>query len=113
MEMNVNNTTFLSYLNNITTTILSKIKTKDYFTLSDEQKLTISYSVFNLLRTNVKININDDSFKAFIIVLRKKNELEENYEFASILNDIIKNFNKIIEITNEKKVEIKKKKIEN
>lgn len=113
MDMNINNRTFLTYLNNVTTTILGKIKTKDYFALTDEQKLTISYSVFNLLKSNVKININDDNFKAFIIVLRKKNEIEENYEFASILNDIIKNFNKIIEISNEKKIEIKKKKIEN
>ncbi len=112
--MNINNTTFLAYLNNIMTNILSKnIRAKDYFILNDEQKLTIMYTVFKLLKSNMKININDDSFKAFIIVLRKKNEIDENYEFAAILNDTIKNLSKIINIFNEKKTEIKKKKIEN
>ena len=112
MKINLNNTSFLKYLDEISLNIMSKINIKHYFSLTDEQKTTISYTVFNLLKAYTKIGINDDELKGFIIVLRKKNEQEENYEFASILNDIINDFNHIIEIINTKKTEIKKKKIE-
>ena len=49
------------------------------------------------------IIINEAQFRA----------LAENVLLLQEQKQIIKNFNKIIEITNEKKVEIKKKKIEN
>ena len=49
----------------------------------------------------------------FIKYLRKKNEIDENYELASLLNHLIKNYDNLIEIFDVKTNEIKKKKTEN
>ena len=107
MKIDIKNTTFLSYLDNVTKNILLNVNVNDYFKLSDEQKLTTSYTVFTLLKSK----INDTDLKTFILVLRKKNEFTENYELASLLDNIIKKYDKLSEIYNISTVEIKKKKL--
>ena len=107
MKIDPKNTTFLSYLDNVTKNILLNVNVNDYFKLSDEQKLTTSYTVFTLLKSK----INDTDLKTFILVLRKKNEFTENYELASLLDNIIKKYDKLSEIYNISTVEIKKKKL--
>lgn len=112
MKLDVNSSAFLSYLDKTTKKILSEINIKNYFLLTEEQKLTLSHSVFNALKTQTKVVLNNTDFVMFLKLLRKKNETEENYEFASILNDIIKNFDKIIDADSTRKNENKKKKEE-
>ena len=112
MGNDMNNNNFLSFLDKTTKTILKKINIKNYFILTEDQKLTICYTVFNLLKTTSKVSLHDDDFKRFLFYLRKKNEVEENYEFASIINDIVKNFDKIINDDKIKKNDNKKKKTE-
>lgn len=105
MKVNVNHPSFISFLESITNSILSSIKIDDYFILSSEKKLTISFTVLNLLKNSAKIkaNLTKDDLKNFIVVLCKKNEENENYEFAAILNDIIKNYDTINEMSNSTK----------
>jgi len=97
MKVNVNHPSFISFLENISDNILSAIKIKEYFTLTPTKKLTVSYTVLNLLKTSskVKANLSDKELKNFIAVLCKKNEEAENYEFAAVLNDIVTNYDVI------------------
>jgi hypothetical protein len=43
--------------------------------------------------------LTDNEMKSFLVVLWKKNEENENYEFTAILNDISNNFESINEFT--------------
>jgi len=97
MKVNVNHPSFISFLENISQNILSAIKIEDYFNLSNEKKLTVSYTVLNLLKNSAKVkaNLSDEDLKNFIAVLCKKNEDAENYEFAAVLNDVVKNFDTV------------------
>lgn len=97
MKVNVNHPSFISFLENVSNNILSAIKIDDYFTLTPEKKLTVSFTVLNLIRNSAKVkaNLSDSELRSFIMVLCKKNEEAENYEFAAVLDDVIKNFESI------------------
>jgi hypothetical protein len=105
MKVNVNHPSFISFLESITNNILSVIKIDDYFALNTEKKLAVSFTVLNLLKNSAKVkaNFSDTELKTFVSVLCKKNEEIENYEFAAVLNDVIKNFDAVNEITNSGK----------
>lgn len=114
MKVNVNHPSFISFLENISSNILSAIKIDEYFNLSDEKKLTVSYTVLNILKNSAKVkaNLSDEDLKSFITVLCKKNEEAENYEFAAVLNDVVKNFSVInkMEFSNKRTTTSKKTK---
>ena len=60
----------------------------------------VLYVVFKTMKGSVKsTKLSDNELKAFIVVLLKKNEENENYEFAAVLNDISKNFDMVNEVT--------------
>lgn len=115
MKINVNNPSFIAFLDQITNSILSNITIENYFKLSQEKKLNVQYVVFKLFKNEVKYRatFTDDEIKNLITLLWKKNELSENYEFASILNDIKNNFDVICEFTKPKRRTTKKIKSEN
>jgi len=94
MKVNVNHPSFISFLENISQNILSAIKIDEYFGLSDTKKMTVSFTVLNLLKNSAKVkaNLSDSELRNFIAVLCKKNEEAENFEFAAVLNDVVKNF---------------------
>jgi hypothetical protein len=99
MRVNVNHPSFITFLDNVTTTILSNITVENYFQLSSDKKLGVQYAVLKLMKTAVKVRVKltDLELRSFVVVLCKKNEESENYEFSSILNDISINFEKINE----------------
>lgn len=101
MKVNVNHPTFISFLDNVTTNILSNITVDNYFSLSQEKKLGTQYMVYKLMKNSVKVRakLTDDELKSFVNVLWKKNEESENYEFAAVLNDISNNFDMVNEVT--------------
>lgn len=101
MKININHPTFISFLEKISNNIITSVNVADYFTLQSDQKLTISYTVFSLIRNvaKLKTNLNEIELKAFITILWKKNEESENYELAEVLNDVITNFDKINELS--------------
>lgn len=105
MKVNINHPSFISFLTSITNNVLSAIKIDDYFTLTQEKKLTVSFTVLNLIRNGAKVktNLTDDELKQFITVLCKKNEENENYEFAAVLHDVIKNFDTINNLSTQDK----------
>lgn len=107
MSLNVNQPSFISFLETLTNNILTHITVADYFTLPQESKLSVQYVTIKLIKGSIKLNmINDDELKGFVVVLRKKNEEYEHYEFAELLNDIVKNFDTINEMTKTVKKEI-------
>jgi hypothetical protein len=57
--------------------------------------------VFKIIKSNTekRVNLGDTEFRAFLVALWKKNEENENYEVAAILNDIIKNYESINELS--------------
>jgi hypothetical protein len=112
MKVEANHPSFISFLENISNNILSAIKTDNYFSLSSEKKLSVSFTVLNLLKNSarVKANLSDMELKGLITVLCRKNEESENYEFAAVLNDIIKNFDTIIKIESSTKKPAKQNK---
>lgn len=113
MKVNVNHPSFISFLENITTNILSVIKIDDYFTLNQEKKLSVSFTVLNLLKNSAKVkaDLSDSELKSFITFLRNKNEENENYEFAAVLNDVIKNYDAITTLKETAKKQAKKDKL--
>jgi hypothetical protein len=101
MKVNVNHPTFILFLDNVTTNILSNVTVDNYFSLSQEKKLGTQYMVYKLMKNSVKVRakLTDDELRSFVDVLWKKNEESENYEFAAVLNDISKNFDVVNEVT--------------
>jgi hypothetical protein len=101
MKVNINHPTFISFLDNVTTNILSNITVDNYFSLSQEKKLGTQYMVYKLMKNSVKVRakLTDDELRSFVNVLWKKNEESENYEFAAVLNDISNNFDMVNEVT--------------
>jgi hypothetical protein len=112
MKVNVNHPSFISFLENVSNNILSAIKIEEYFSLSSDKKMAISFTVLNLLKNSAKVkaNLTDDELKSFIMVLCKKNEEYENYEFAAVLNDVIKNYDAINELQDTTKKPTKRSK---
>jgi hypothetical protein len=112
MKVNANHPSFISFLENISSNILSGIKIENYFELTSEKKLAVSFTVFNLLKNSAKIkaNLSDSELKSLIIVLCKKNEENENYEFAAILDDVVKNFDVINDMSSTAKKSVREKK---
>jgi hypothetical protein len=84
MRVNTNHPSFISFLETVTSNILTNVSVDSYFSLNQEKKLGVQYMVLKLIKSSV-------------------NEESENYEFAAILNDISKNFDKVNEVTNTKK----------
>lgn len=101
MNVNINHPSFISFLENVTSVILSNVTVENYFKLSVDKKLGVQYMVFKLMKNAVKVRakLSDDELKSFVTILWKKNEESENYEFAAILNDISQNFETVNEVT--------------
>ena len=99
MKVNTNHPSFISFLENISNNILSAIKIEEYFDLPSDKKMTVSFTVLNLLKNSAKVkaNLSDSELKSFITVLCRKNEELENYEFAAVLNDVIQNYDPLNE----------------
>ena len=58
------------------------------------------------------VKLSDNEMRSFVIVLWKKNEEMENYEFAAILKDISNNFDAVNDFTKTTKRQIRKTKID-
>lgn len=97
MKVNVNHPSFILFLDNVSTNILSNISTDNYFSLSHEKKMGVLYMVFKLMKKSISVRttLTDLEMRSFVSVLWKKNEELENYEFAAILNDIANNFDAV------------------
>jgi len=108
MRVNVNHPSFISFLDSVTKNILSNVNIENYFSLVPEKKLRLHYMVFRLLKNSVKTRakLSDTELKSFLVVLCKKNEESENYEFAGILKDISNNFDAINDFTKPTKRKI-------
>ena len=105
MRVNVNHPSFVTFLENVTNTILSNISVDNYFQLVPEKKLAVQYAVLKLMKNSIKVRakLTDLELKSFVIVLCKKNEEVENYEFAAILSDIVQNFDSVNDVTKPNK----------
>jgi hypothetical protein len=67
-------------------------------------KVNVNHPSFISFIENVTNNIlSNISIQDYFSLNLDKNEESENYEFAAILNDISKNFEKVNEVTNTKK----------
>ena len=101
MKVNINHPSFISFLDNVSSNILSNVTVSNYFTLPQEKKMGVLYMVFKLMKKSllVRAKLTDVEMRSFVTVLWKKNEESENYEFAAILNDISQNFDAVNEFT--------------
>jgi hypothetical protein len=97
MKFNVGHPTFVTFLDNVNTNILSNIKIDNYFGISSDKKFGIQYMVLKLMKNAVKTRakLNNSELKSFVNLLQTKNEESENYEFAAILKDIMVNFDSV------------------
>lgn len=114
MKSNLNHPAFMSFFKNVSNNILSAVKIDDYFSLSKNKKLAVSFTVLNFIKNSAKVktNLSSSELKGIITILWKKNEEIENYEFAAVLNDIVKNFDIINKLSeSEKKSSKQTKKI--
>ena len=110
MKVNINHPSFITFLDNVTSNVLTNISVEKYFSLSPENKLGIQFMVFKLMKNSIKTRakLTDLEMKSFIIVLQKKNEESENYELAEILKDMSTNFDTVNEITKPAKRTVRK-----
>ena len=101
MKVNVNHPSFISFLDNVSNTILSNISIDNYFSLTQEKKMGVLYMVFKLMKKSISVRatLSDLEMRSFVTVLWKKNEELENYEFAAILIDIANNFDAVNDST--------------
>jgi hypothetical protein len=101
MKVNINQQSFVAFLENVTETIVSSVNVENYFSLPQDKKMNVLYVVFKLMKNSLKVRtkFNDDDLKDFVNVLLKNNVNSENYEFAAILKDISNNFDSINEVT--------------
>lgn len=118
MNININHPSVIQFLSEITQNIVSNVSVENYFKLTEENKLVISYSALKLIKNSVdkRTKLNDLEFRALIAALWKKNEENENYEIAAILNHISKNYesiNDIIKTSRRSKRELKPDKANN
>jgi hypothetical protein len=115
MRVNVNHPSFISFLDNVTNTILNSTPIDSYFKLKSENKIALQFAVLKIMKNSIKsrVKLTDMELKSFIVVLQKKNEESENYEFASILNDMSTNFETINQISTAPKRTSRKIKIDN
>jgi len=101
MKINTNHPAFVSFLDTVNANILNSINPEKYFSLTKEKKLSLQYLTLKMVIQSVKVRakLTDDELREFTDILRKKSEDNENYEFASILNDILTNFDVLNEMT--------------
>lgn len=109
MNFDANHPNFILFLDNVTNTIYNHVTISGYFKLADDKKLGVQYIVLKLINTSLKIKgkVTKDDLKAFLVILIKKNEENENYELAGTLSDILKNFDTVYEKTHTKKTTTK------
>jgi hypothetical protein len=114
MKVNVNHPSFISFLDNVSSSVLLNISIDNYFSLSQEKKLGVQYMVFKLTKNSVKLRaeLNNEDLKSFFYFLCKKSEDNENYEFSAVLNDILNSFESISEVTKPAKRQNKTAKID-
>ena len=112
MKVNVNHPSFISFLENVSNNILIAIKIDEYFTLTPEKKMAVSFTVLTLIKNSarVKAALTDAELKQFIEVLCKKNEENENYEFAAVLADVVEKYETLNSLSDTAKKPIKHKK---
>jgi hypothetical protein len=99
MRITTDHPNFISYLNDVTNNVIENIDINNYFMFTSENKFNAQFLVFTLIEKKIKtkVTILSEQLKTFLYILIKKNEKIENYEVAGLLNDIIKNFDKIID----------------
>jgi hypothetical protein len=97
MKFNVGHPTFVTFLDNVNSAILSNVKINNYFKITTEKKFGIQYMVLKLMKNAVKTRakLNNTELKSFIILLQTKNDESENYELSGVLKDIIVNFDSV------------------
>ena len=55
MKINVNHPSFMSFLTSTTNHILSAININEYFTLTNEKKLAVLFTVLSLIKNRTKV----------------------------------------------------------
>lgn len=100
MNINTNHPTFVSFIENVNKNILSNISLERYFLLTNDKKTALQYLVLKLILKSVRVRarLTDSELSDFVVILQKKNEELENYEFAGLLNDVTLNFNSLCEM---------------
>ena len=99
MRISADHPSFISYLDEITNSVIENVEIEKYFYITKEKKLSTQFIVFTLIEKKIKnkVTILSEQLKTFLIILVKKNENLERYEVAALLNDIINNFDDIID----------------
>jgi hypothetical protein len=106
MKINVKHPTFQSFLEEVTSNILSLVSIENYFKLNNDAKIGIQFIVLKYIDSSLKIrlSIEDEDIKNFILILLKRCNENENYEFSGILKDLNNNFDLLISKTKPKEV---------
>jgi hypothetical protein len=113
MNINTNHPTFVSFIENVNKNILSNITSEKYFLLTNDKKLAFQYIVLKLILKSVRVRakLTDSELLDFTKILKNKNEEQENYEFACVLNDITINFDSLCEMAKSTPAVRKKRQI--
>lgn len=107
MKINVKHPTFQNFLDDTTKSLEKIVSTDNYFELNSESKIGIQYIVLKYINSslNVKIlNVEDNDIKNFIMILKNKSDDDETYEFSSVLNDLLRNFDTLINMSKPKEM---------
>lgn len=99
MRITADHPSFVSYLNDVTNEVIKNVDIDNYFIISKDKKESTQFIVFTLIEKKIKtkVTILSEQLKTFLYLIVKKNEKIERYEVAGILNDIINNFDNILD----------------
>ena len=91
MNVNINHPSFISFLENVSASILSNVTVNNYFSLTQDKKLGVQYMVLKLMKNAVKVRakLTDNELRSFVSVLWKKNEECERSAPVAFDGDIV------------------------
>ena len=70
MKVNINHPSFISFMETVSSSILSNVTVSNYFNLSQDKKMGVLYMVFKLMKKSlsVRAKLTDLEFPALIYI---------------------------------------------
>jgi hypothetical protein len=101
MRVNINHPTFVAFIDTVTTNVSTNIDTTNYFTVPQEKKVGVWYIALKLIRLSAKrrAKFSETELQDLIKVILKRCEDNEEYEFAAIMKDLLKNYDSVSSLT--------------
>lgn len=99
MSIDINNSNFVLFIENLNNLLIKNFNFKNYFNLSDDKKnlLQSNISIFLKKKISARIKLDNETFKILLDCLKNKNEETEVYELSEIFKNILSDLDTVKE----------------